>query len=112
MGKKSRDIAAEEASSGYKKSRRTKKRLVRKKIMVNLIGHNIEQARTSFPPRHIALPNEVLLSMAGNLSRCSRDDIVPCNATPVTFAELLQPNQKQPVFFFCPWDTCNIKNLV
>lgn len=48
---------------------------------------------------------EILLSMTCNLSWCPSFHKVSRNSSPITFTNLLQSQQEQLVFFFCPRNT-------
>jgi hypothetical protein len=67
--------------------------------------YHVKEAGSSLLLREAALPEEILLGMAGHLRRCSCRDEVPGNAAPVAFPELLEPYQEFPVLLFSPWNT-------
>lgn len=69
------------------------------------ILNHVKEAGSSLLLREAALPEEILLGMAGHLRRCSCRDEVPGNAAPVAFPELLEPYQEFPVLLFSPWNT-------
>lgn len=48
---------------------------------------------------------EILLSMTCNLSWCPCFHKVSRNSSPITFTNLLQPQQEELVFFLCPRNT-------
>lgn len=81
-------------------------RYVHREKGTNFICYDIKKARTSFPPRNIGLPDEILLSMASYLSWSPWYNIIAWDSTPITFTKLLQTKKEHPMLLFRPRDTC------
>ncbi|MCS4558737.1 hypothetical protein L9G74_20150, partial [Shewanella sp. C32] len=66
------------------------------------VGGDVKEAGSPAPAIEVGAAEKVLLSMAGNLRRSSRFDVVFGDSSPITFPYFLQSNQKQLVFFLRP----------
>lgn len=66
------------------------------------VGGDVKEAGSTATAIEVASSEKVLLSMAGNLRRSSRFDVVFGDSSPITFPYFLQSNQKQLVFFLRP----------
>ena len=65
---------------------------------------DIEEASTALLLAGVGLPEEVLLSVAGHLRGRPGGHEVLGDASPVPFAQLLQPVQELPVLLLRPWN--------
>jgi hypothetical protein len=66
--------------------------------------YHVEEAGPALLVRQAALPEEVLLGVAGHLRRGPRRHEVPGDASPVALPELLQARQEPPVLVLRPWN--------
>ena len=66
--------------------------------------HHVEEAGPPLLVREAALPEEVLLGVAGHLRRRPRRHEVPGDASPVAPPELLQACQESLVLILGPWN--------
>jgi hypothetical protein len=68
------------------------------------VTYHVEEAGPALLVRQAALPEEVLLGVAGHLRRGPRRHEVPGDASPVALPELLQARQESPVLVLRPWN--------
>jgi hypothetical protein len=72
---------------------------------------DVKQTWSSFPLVQIALPDEVFLGMACHLCWSSCLHKIPRDAPPISFPQLLKPQQEQSMLFLCPWYTWSNKQM-
>ena len=65
---------------------------------------DVEEASTALLLAGVGLPEEVLLGVAGHLRGRPGGHEVLGDASPVPFAQLLQPVQELPVLLLGPWN--------
>lgn len=71
----------------------------------NRFSGDVEEARSTAATVEIGPPEEVLLSMTGDLGRSTSFHEIPRNSSPISFANLLQSQKEQLVLFLSPWNS-------
>ena len=71
-------------------------------------SYHVEEAGAALLLADAALPEEELLGVAGDLGRGPRRDVAPGDASPVALAQLLEPDEEQPVLLLAPRNSCHV----
>jgi hypothetical protein len=97
-----RDIAA--ICMNYILGRRLSSNTLRTwKLIITALSNNIKEAGPALLFARVGLPEEVLLGVAGHLSRRPAGHKVLGDASPVPFPQLPQPFQEFLVLLLSPW---------